>query len=164
MYLIPVLAIIALVMWRRISATKRPIKGSGVRFLLPLLFICFGFTMFTNPQLNVSLHFTEILVSLAVGVVMSIPLILTTNYEVRSDGNIYAKKSVAFIVSLVVLVALRMALRAYLHQFDSMTLYAMFYLVAVGYVAPWRIASFVKYRMIRQNRAAETPAETSAVS
>ncbi|SDD77952.1 Membrane protein CcdC involved in cytochrome C biogenesis [Paenibacillus sp. UNCCL117] len=135
-----------LIFWRRMKAASRPIRGKGYRLLLPLLFLSFGLLGLFNPQLVLSTK--EVILSLLCGAVLSVPMIMTTNYERRDDGFIYAKRSKAFMVVLVALIALRLALRSYLSGLDPAELGMLFYLIAVGYIVPWRVASYLKYRKL----------------
>ncbi|MED4604099.1 cytochrome c biogenesis protein CcdC [Paenibacillus validus] len=142
-----------LILWRRMRATSRPVKGKGYRLLLPLLFLALGLTGLLNPELHLTVK--EVVLSLLCGAVLSIPMILTTNYERREDGLIYPKKSAAFVVALIGLIALRLGLRSYLSGLDPTELAMLFYLIAVAYVVPWRVASFVKFRKLYALRQAE---------
>ncbi len=146
-----VIVIIALVLWRRLRAASKPVKGSGYRLLLPLLFLVFGLFGLLNPELHLTVK--EVALSLLFGLTLSIPMIATTNYELREDGQIYPKKSKAFIFAVAGLIVIRLALRSYLSELDPAELGMLFYLIAVAYVVPWRIVSFVKYRRLLAQRA-----------
>lgn len=148
-----VLAAMALIIWRRTRATSRPIKGNGLKMLIPLIFLLPAILMFMNPELHLTMR--EIVLSVGTGVVLSIPLILTTNYELRADGHIYAKKSMGFIISFIALVIFRLGLRDYLSELDPNELTAIFFLVAAAYVLPWRIASYLKFRQVLGSRTAD---------
>ncbi|GMX65775.1 cytochrome c biogenesis protein CcdC [Paenibacillus elgii] len=144
------IVIVALVLWRRMRAAARPVKGNGYRLLLPLLFLGFGILGLLNPQLHLTVK--EVTLSLLFGLILSVPMIMTTNYEFREDGQIYPKKSKAFIFALVGLIVIRLALRSYLSGLDPAELGMLFYLIAVAYIVPWRIVSFVKYRKVMAQR------------
>jgi membrane protein CcdC involved in cytochrome C biogenesis len=143
-----IVVVFALVLWRRTAATRKPIRGNGIRLVLPVLFILPGLLMFGVPDLDPSTF--EILGPIAVGLCMSIPMIASTNYEVRDDGGIYAKRSVIFIVSLILLVIVRLALRSYFLTLGPMTGSMMLYLVAASYLIPWRIASYLKFLAVKR--------------
>lgn len=143
--------VLALVIWRRTRAMSRPIRGSGLRLLLPLLLLSLGLLGLLNPQLHLSVK--EITLSLLFGLALSVPMVLTTNYELREDGEIYARKSVAFIIVLIVIVLVRLGLRTYLQGLDPAELGMIFYMVAVAYVIPWRIVSYIKFRKLIAARA-----------
>lgn len=143
--------VFGLILWRRTRAMHVPIKGSGWRMLIPLLILSAGFAQLANPDLHPTV--TEEWAAVGLGLLLSLPMIMTTNFEVREDGHIYAKKSVAFIISLVGLLVFRLVLRSYIDGIDAMTLSYLFFLVAVCYIVPWRLASFIKFRKVMQARA-----------
>lgn len=145
-----VLLIAALVLFRSARDFYRPITGNGGRMLLPLVFMLPGVYLILNP--NAQATGTEWLAAVAIGIAMSLPLIWTTQYEVRSDNQIYAKRNKWFIVSFLIILAVRFGLRDYFSKVDSETLSALFILAAFSYVIPWRIASFIKYRRALQSR------------
>ncbi|MFC5653388.1 CcdC family protein [Paenibacillus solisilvae] len=149
-----VLAAAALIIWRRTRAVSRPIQGKGLKMLLPLLFLIPAVLMFANPELHLTIR--EIVLAVGTGIVLSIPLILTTNYELRADGQIYAKKSTGFIISFVGLLIFRLVLRDYLSNLDPNELTALFFLVAAAYILPWRIASYLKFRRLLESRTAKS--------
>ena len=93
------LVIFGLIPWRRTRAMVRPIKGSGLRILLPLLYMSPALSVVIQP----SVHMTSIEIAFSVifGIVLSVPLIYTTSYEIRDDGKIYAKKSIGFVIALI---------------------------------------------------------------
>jgi membrane protein CcdC involved in cytochrome C biogenesis len=148
-----VLAAMALIIWRRTRATSRPIKGNGMKMLIPLLFLLPAALMFANPELHLTVR--EIVLAVGTGIVLSIPLIITTNYEIRTDGHIYAKKSVGFMISFIGLVIFRLVLRNYLSELDPNELTALFLIVAAAYLLPWRIVSYLKFRQLLGSRTAD---------
>ncbi|WP_125665818.1 CcdC family protein [Paenibacillus baekrokdamisoli] len=161
MQVIPiVLLVMALIIWRRTRAMTRAIKGNGIRMLLPMLFLLPAVLMFLNPELHMTTR--EIVLAIGTGILLSIPLILTTNYEIREDGQIYAKKSIGFIISFVGLVLFRLGLRNYLSGLDPNELTALFLLVAASYIIPWRLVSYIKFRKLIAFREIEAkPADNS---
>jgi membrane protein CcdC involved in cytochrome C biogenesis len=143
---IMIAAITALVLWRRTRSMYRPIRGSGIRLLIPMLFMLPGVTLFLNP--NVSEPAWAYGVALGLGILMSIPLIWTTNYEVREDSLIYAKKNWGFIAAFIGVVLIRFLLRQELADMEPQGKMALFMLMAFGYIIPWRIVSFIKFRRL----------------
>jgi membrane protein CcdC involved in cytochrome C biogenesis len=142
--IIIVIAAASLIIWRRTRAMYKPIKGTGKNMLFPLLIFIVGFSGFMNPDL----HFTETEVfgTLILGILFAIPMIMTTNYEVREDGEIYAVRSKAFIFALVGLLVIRLVLKNYISGVDPVTLGMLFFLLAVSYVVPWRVACYLKFK------------------
>lgn len=87
-------------------------------------------------------------IAFGLGVLLSIPLIWTTNYEVREDKLIYAQKNWGFVVAFVGVVLIRLVLRQQLGTLDPQTKLALFMTMAFGYIIPWRIVSFSKFRRV----------------
>ncbi|WP_088072283.1 CcdC protein domain-containing protein [Gottfriedia luciferensis] len=146
-----VIAVAALVIWRRTRAMYRPIKGNGVRILLPLFFLLIpSIPIILNPKAHAASW--EWICALLFGFILSIPLILTTNYELRSDHNIYATKNKSFFITFVIIFIIRFLLRDYLKWLGQETEAALFITVALGYILPWRIVSFLKFRRIHKKR------------
>jgi len=145
-----VIAIAALVLWRRTRSFYRPIRGDGKRLLYPMFFMLPGLSLIFNPDVHAPLY--EFAIAAAIGIVLSIPLTWTTNYEIREDHLIYAKKNWGFIVAFVVVIAIRFELHHYLSQVDPQTLGALFMVLAFFYVIPWRVVSYIKFRKLMQLR------------
>jgi membrane protein CcdC involved in cytochrome C biogenesis len=150
-----VIAVAGLILWRRTRNMYRPVKGNGIRILIPALFLIPGIMMILNPQVHA--YAWEWISALALGLLLSIPLIWTTGYEIREDQNIYIKKNVSFIFAFVAVLALRFLLRNYLSMIDQQTKTALFMLVATGYIVPWRIVSYIKFRKLFDERSAIAP-------
>ncbi|WHY26757.1 CcdC family protein [Bacillus wiedmannii] len=139
------LCIALLILWRRYRSMYKPIKGSGIRILWPLLFLTPGVLWFFGP---VHPAILQGIIAAFIGVLFAVPLIVLTNYERRDDGNIYTKKSAAFLITFIALVILRYGSRKYIVDLDQQTIGLLFYVVAVSYIIPWRIASYIKFRKI----------------
>lgn len=139
------LCIALLILWRRYRSMHKPIRGNGKRILLPLLFLSPGILMFFGPT-----HPAMLYISFAIlfGFLFAIPLIILTNYERREDGNIYTKKIVAFLITFIGIVILRYGSRQYIIDLDQQTIGLLFYVVAISYIVPWRIACYVKFRKV----------------
>ncbi|HLO11720.1 MAG TPA: cytochrome c biogenesis protein CcdC [Pseudoneobacillus sp.] len=146
-----IVVIALLVFWSRGRAMYRPIKGSGIKILLPMFYILIGFYAYSKLQIH--LEIWEIGVASLIGVLLALPLIWTTNFEIRQDGQIYAQKNKSFFIALIVVVAIRIVARQYISSLDPASLSMLFLIVAFSYVAPWRIVSFVKFRKVKQSQA-----------
>jgi membrane protein CcdC involved in cytochrome C biogenesis len=144
-YLIFIL-IAGLVIWRRTRSMYRPIKGKGGRLLFPILFFIPGIQLLLNPKVHLSL--SSDMGAIFLGLILSIPLIWTTRYEVREDQLIYAKKDFVFIFAFLVVLAIRFILRRHFSYMDTYTVSALFMLVAISYIVPWRVISFLKFRKL----------------
>ncbi|MGG2066859.1 CcdC protein domain-containing protein [Bacillus sp. S14(2024)] len=135
----------ALILLRRVRSMHKPTKGNGKRILFPLLFLIPGFVFFLNPGHTTYL---QIFISILLGVLLSIPLILLSNYEIREDGFIYTKKSPAFIVTFLLMIALRYYFRQHLSTINPGTLNMLIFLIVICYLIPWRIACYMKFKRI----------------
>ncbi|MDR4887477.1 DUF1453 family protein [Fredinandcohnia sp. QZ13] len=146
------LIIFGLILWRRTRAMVRPIKGSGLRILLPLLYMSPAFSVVIQP----SVHMTtmEIIVSVIFGIILSIPLIYTTGYEIREDGKIYAKKSIGFVIALIIVFVSRRLSDSFLPGIDALTLNALSIISLFVYVGLWRIISFMKFKKVYNSQVA----------
>ncbi|MGY3188970.1 CcdC family protein [Lysinibacillus sp. TE18511] len=135
---------------RRIRSMYKPTKGRGGRLIFPLLFLTPGFSLF----LNASGHVTYLQLSIAIflGVGFSIPLILWSDYEIRNDGLIYAKKSSAFIITFSIMIALRYYFRQHISSIEPGTLNMLIYLLIICYLIPWRIACYIKYKKVLKQK------------
>ncbi|MGN4443384.1 CcdC family protein [Bacillus cereus group sp. MYBK79-1] len=143
------LCIALLILWRRYRSMYKPIKGSGIRILWPLLFLTPGVLWFFGP---VHPAILQVVIAVLIGILLAVPLIVLTNYERRDDGNIYTKKSAAFLITFIGLVVLRYGSRQYIVDLDQQTIGLLFYVVAVSYIIPWRIASYIKFKKVwREN-------------
>lgn len=142
-----IIMIAGLVFWRRTRAIVRPIKGSGIKILLPILYLMPGISAFMNLQLKIKIW--EIGAASLIGLLLAVPLVWTTNYEIRQDGQIYAQKNKTFFIALVAVLLIRIVLRQFISGLDSASLMMLFFTVAFSYVVPWRIASFVKFRKVK---------------
>jgi membrane protein CcdC involved in cytochrome C biogenesis len=139
-------AIAALILWRRTRSMYRPIRGNGIRLLLPLLFLFPGMSMIFTA--GTGSHSWAYGIALCIGAAMSIPLIWTTNYEIREDRQIYAKKNWGFVVAFVGIVLIRLVLRRELSGYDPQETMSLFLIAAFGYIIPWRVVSFIKFRRV----------------
>ncbi|QWG33998.1 cytochrome c biogenesis protein CcdC [Bacillus mycoides] len=143
------LCIALLIFWRRYRSMYKPIKGTGKRILWPLLFLAPGVLWFFGP---VHPALLQVVIAAFIGVLFAIPLIFLTSYERREDGNIYTKKSAAFLITFIGIVILRYSSRQYIVDLDQQTIGLLFYVVAVSYIIPWRIACYIKFRkVLREN-------------
>ncbi|MBB4825938.1 membrane protein CcdC involved in cytochrome C biogenesis [Sporosarcina luteola] len=134
----------------RTKAAKRPI--SAKRIILPPLFMSTGAFMFLFEEFRVP--FPQVMEAVGVGLLFSLILIKTTNFEKR-DGLLYVKKSKAFIVILLSLLVIRLIAKLILSSsIDVGELGGMFFLLAFAMILPWRIGMLIKYIKIR-NRTAD---------
>lgn len=152
------------VMFVRIRATKQP--TSAKKILIPPLGMSTGFLMFLFPFTRIPWSWA--LLAFVCGLIfLAIPLILTSNFEVQNN-EIYLKRSKAFLVILIILLAVRLSLHSYIEQHISIPQTAgVFFILAFGMLLPWRIAMYSKYKKIerqlqgeRENQSDHSPIPT----
>ncbi|MFC4356223.1 CcdC family protein [Chryseomicrobium palamuruense] len=130
----------------RSKAAKRP--ASTKKILLPPLFMSTGALMFMFPFFRVP--WINVLEAIAVGMLFSILLIKTSNFEHRA-GDIYLKPSKAFLFILVGLLIVRILLKLLLSsEIHVGELSGMFWLLAFGMIVPWRLMMYKKYKDIQK--------------
>ena len=125
----------------RTKAAKRPI--SPKRIILPPLFMSTGALMFLFEEFRVP--WPQVIESTVVGMLFSIVLIKTTNFEVK-DERLFVKKSRAFLIILFGLLIVRFIAKLILSStIDVGELGGMFWILAFGMIVPWRMGMLVKY-------------------
>jgi membrane protein CcdC involved in cytochrome C biogenesis len=136
----------AVLVWR-IRETQRPVTAAKI--LIPPLGMTTGFCMFLAPQTRVP--FTWGLAAFLIGAVFfSYPLVHTSALT-RSGDAILLKRSRAFLVILLALLAIRLAARNYVEGYiDAVQTGSLFFLLAYGMLLPWRIVMFLRYRALTQ--------------
>jgi membrane protein CcdC involved in cytochrome C biogenesis len=128
----------------RLRAAKKP--TSLKKIILPPIFMCTGFSMFLDPAIQVHTYYA--VESLITGMVFSIPLILTSKFEVR-EGEVFLKRSKSFVFILLGLFLIRTLIKIYMGGTISYTESgALFYILAVGMIFPWRIAMMVRFQQL----------------
>ncbi|WP_174545499.1 MULTISPECIES: CcdC family protein [Exiguobacterium] len=128
----------------RVKASARPTNAKKI--LIPPLAMSTGMLQFLVPAFR--LTWLEVGEALVVGLIFSIFLIKTSNFEKR-DGEVYLSRSKAFFIVVFALLAIRTVMKAFLG--DEVNIFAtggLFYLIAWGMIVPWRIAMYQKYKRI----------------
>lgn len=128
----------------RVKASARPTNGKKI--LIPPLAMSTGMLQFLVPAFR--LTWLEVGEALIVGLIFSVFLIKTSNFEKR-DGEVYLSRSKAFFIVVFVLLAIRTVMKAFIG--DEVNIFAtggLFYLIAWGMIVPWRIAMYQKYKQI----------------
>ena len=141
-----------IIAWR-LHETRRPVTMRGI--VLPPLGMSTGFAMCAAPQMRIP--FTWGLVAFLVGAgILAIPLARTSRLEC-SGNAIVMRRSPAFLAILLVLVAIRFALRSYIDQFISpLETAALFFVLAFGMILRWRVGMLLEYRRLTASTASET--------
>lgn len=128
----------------RSKSAKRPV--SVKKIVLPPLFMSTGALMFIFEEFRVAP--IQIVEATAVGLLFSIILIKTTNFEIRND-DIFMKRSKAFPFILFGLLFVRLIGKLILSStIDVGELGGMFWILAFGMIVPWRIAMVVKFKQL----------------
>jgi membrane protein CcdC involved in cytochrome C biogenesis len=140
----PVFGGIAMLVWR-VRETRVPISSKAI--VIPPLAMSSGFLMFLAPMMRV--RWSWAIAAFLLGLlVLSWPLVRSTRLELR-DGVVYMKRSRAFLVILLVLLAIRLALHDYIgHIISPLQTASLFYLMAFGMIARWRLMMYRQYRRI----------------
>lgn len=141
------LLIFVLIFRSVIQGSKKPLHESGRKLLLPILYISTSLLQLLDPTLHLSTG--EGIAFLAGGAVLSIPLILLTRFERRSDGNLYYQRNVALYVVLVLIFVLRFLDFIFIQGIDAQTLGFLNSLMAFSYISIWRMGSYIKFRSAR---------------
>jgi membrane protein CcdC involved in cytochrome C biogenesis len=131
----------------RMRESKKPTTLKKI--ILPPFFMMTGYSMFLYPPMHVQIEYA--IVAFLVGVLLSYPLIVTSQFEVV-ENEIYLKRSKLFIMILFGLVLLRLVLREYVSSYiDLIHTSSLFFIMANGMILPWRISMFFGYKKIQRN-------------
>jgi membrane protein CcdC involved in cytochrome C biogenesis len=140
----PIFGGIAMLMWR-VRETRVPVTSKAI--IIPPLAMSTGFMMFISPMMRVPPSWA--LGAFLVGLLaLSWPLVRSTRLELR-DGVVYMRRSRAFLAILLLLLAVRLALHDYIgHIISPLQTASLFYLMAFGMIARWRLVMYLQYRQI----------------
>ncbi|MDN3014639.1 cytochrome c biogenesis protein CcdC [Paenibacillus sp. BSR1-1] len=134
------------VLFIRMKAANKPTNLRKI--ILPPFFMSSGALMYFSPQFRLTPM--EILEAVIVGMLFSILLIKTSQFEIR-DNDIYLKRSKAFIFILVGLLVVRVVLKTILSStIDIGQLSGMFFLLAFSMIVPWRVAMYRDFKKLHK--------------
>jgi membrane protein CcdC involved in cytochrome C biogenesis len=134
----------------RVRETRRPVTPPAI--IIPPLGMSTGFMMFVVPQTRFPFWW-GVIAFLTGAVVFSVPLAYTSKLT-RVGDTVVMQRSPAFIVILLVLVAIRFALRSYIDRFISpVQTGALFFVLAFGMILKWRVGMLIEYRRLIQPAA-----------
>ena len=132
----------------RSKAAKRPVSVKTI--ILPPIFMSTGALMFIFEEFRVAP--LQIVEAIGIGMLFSIILIRTTNFEIR-DKEIFIKRSKAFVYILFGLLIIRLIGKLLLsNTIDIGEIGGMFWILAFGMIVPWRIAMLVKYKKLQNKK------------
>ncbi|WP_411501824.1 CcdC family protein [Brevibacillus centrosporus] len=132
------------VIFLRMRRQKKPVSARSI--ILPPFFMATGFAMFFFPEAATPpmYDFTAFLV----GVVFSVPLIMTSRFEIVGQ-DVYLKRSKAFFIILMGLLIIRLIIKLVINDsFTPIQTGGLFFLLAFGMLVPWRIAMLYMYRQL----------------
>jgi membrane protein CcdC involved in cytochrome C biogenesis len=140
----------AAVMAWRVQETRKPV--SLRKIIIPPLGMSTGLAMFLYPPARIPLSWA--LVSLLIGaLVFSYPLRRSSKLTISGD-EILLQRSKAFLWILLGLVVIRFALRTYVQELVTPPQTgALFFLLAFGMIARWRLSMLAEYRKLRAKLA-----------
>lgn len=133
----------------RLRASNKPTNAKKI--LMPPLGMSTGFLMFVFPPFRIPV--TWGLAAFVTGTFLfALPLIHTSRFEVGEGGQVYLKRSKAFILILFALLIIRMGAHEYIEQFITLGQTAgLFFTLAFGMLLPWRIMMYWKYKKLKEN-------------
>lgn len=138
----------------RLKASKKPTNAKKI--LLPPLFMSTGFLMFAEQ--STWIPYWEAIIAFLIGTFFSLFLIKTSKFE-RHSGDVYLKRSKAFALILVGLLAVRTVMKLFLEQSVSLPQTAsFFFILAFGMILPWRITMYIMYRRLSREQGIESNA------
>jgi membrane protein CcdC involved in cytochrome C biogenesis len=139
-----ILGLLAVMAWRVQEARG---AVSIRKIVIPPLGMATGFSMFIAPAFRIPLAWAAIAVSVgAIG--LAYPLLLTSRL-VRQGDAIVMQRSNAFFAVILALAAIRLMARGYLDTVLSLQQTgSVFYLLAFGMIARWRVRMLIEYRKL----------------
>ncbi len=156
--LVTVAGAVAMLAWR-VRETQTPV--STRKIVVPPLGMSTGFLMFLAPAARVPWSWATAAFALG-AVVFAVPLTRTSRL-VRTGDVVWMRRSRAFLWILLGLVVIRTALRAYVeHVVTPLQTGALFFVLAFGMIARWRLGMLLEYRRLVAATAQPGPAEAPA--
>lgn len=150
-YVLGSLAGAAVVLTWRFRETSAPVTVRSL--VIPPLGMSTGLCMFVAPQTRVPLLWA--LGALALGaLVFSWPLTRSSRLT-REGDRFLMKRSRAFLVILLGLLAVRFALRSWIELYvTQLQAGALFFLIAFGAIVRWRLSLLLQFRRLSAEVAA----------
>lgn len=127
----------------RMKASKRPL--SARKIMMPPIGMATGFFMFVIRDIQIP--WLGALAAFLVGwFLFAYPLILGTKFE-QVGSDLFVKRSKAFLVILVVLIAIRLALHGYVERFVTLPQTGgVFFILAFGMILHWRLNMLLRFK------------------
>ena len=132
------------VIFLRVRRARRPVSVKSI--ILPPFFMATGFAMFLFPGAATSPVYEVI--ALCLGILFSIPLILSSRFEVIGQ-EIYLKPSPLLFLILGGLLVVRIIIKLLINDsFTTIQTAGLFFILAFGMLVSWRIAMLYNYRQL----------------
>ncbi|GAA3717564.1 cytochrome c biogenesis protein CcdC [Salinicoccus jeotgali] len=136
----------------RQRAAKRPLTLRKI--IIPPVMMSTGALMYVFPYFRLSS--SEILEAVAMGLIFSVLLVITTRYE-QKDGALYVRQSKLFPVILAGLLVLRIILKTILSMSISPgEIGGMFFLLAFVMIIIWRLSMLMKLKQYEKQQIKST--------
>lgn len=142
----PIAGGVAVMAWR-FQETRTPVTTRKI--VLPPLGMSTGFFMFLSPAMRIPLLW-GVVAFLFGALVLWYPLDRTSTLE-RRGGEILMRRSGAFLLILLGLLAVRLLLHDYIgHLLPPRQTAALFFLLAFGMIARWRLGMYRQFRALQE--------------
>lgn len=138
--------IFPIILWKYPKMTNKPV-ANGVSLLYPVLYVIIILVLcwkFLTPN-TIYPPAWGILITILIGVGLSLPVIANTGYERRPDGKVYAKLNRMFVATLAFLFIFKLIAVIVLQHADETTSSFLIYVLVASYFIPWRLGVWVKY-------------------
>lgn len=143
---VPTVGALGVLLWR-LKETRRPLTLR--RIVIPPLAMSTGFLMFLYPPTRVPGSWA-LGAFLAGATIFALPLVHTSKLSLV-EGDVYLRRSRAFLWVLLGLLAVRLALRETIsHYISPLQTGSLFFILAFGMIVHWRIDMLGKFRRLTQ--------------
>jgi membrane protein CcdC involved in cytochrome C biogenesis len=150
LYLLTSLVGAALVLSWRVRETRSPVTVP--KLVIPPLGMSTGLLMFLVPETRVPLAWA--LIALGLGATLFAWPLMRSSRLTRAGDQVLMERSQAFLWILVGLLVVRFALRASIERYVSTPQTgALFFLLALGAIARWRVTMLLEYRALMARRS-----------
>lgn len=153
---------IALTTGLQVIETFRPIKGKGLTILFGD-FLMLGAIPWIISVMLQRATIMDVILPMAIGIILAIPLILSTKIIKTPDGTIKFKKNIFLYLLLIGIPVLRRNVGfieffkhytifiPYTHIPDIELMIVMYVTVILLNIQLWRIASYLKFRKVKRD-------------
>lgn len=132
------------VIFLRMRRARKPVSVKSI--ILPPFFMATGFAMFLFPGAATSPMYEAI--ALLLGILFSIPLIISSRFEVIGQ-DIYLKPSPLLFIILGGLLVVRIIIKLLINDsFTTIQTAGLFFVLAFGMLVSWRLAMLYNYRQL----------------